>query len=146
FAAAEEEATARGTDVLELTESGALPLPPEPPLPDPDRLTRSTASQAPVPSRRDTSYSVTRAGLRDAVADPERYPASPPPLPLPRAPRPDPANPEAPAPAPSPHPQSQPLARIMRRAPAVLPPPPQKTMLGVPAAPAADPPPTRRPR
>ncbi len=144
FAAAEEEATARGTDVLELTESGGIPTPPEPVLPDPDRLTRSTASQAPAPSRRDTSYSVTRAGLRDAVADPERYPASPPPLQLPTAPPTDPANTEGTAPAPSSQSQSQPLARIMRPVPPALPSTPHKTMLGVPAAPAAEPPPPRR--
>jgi len=154
---AEQEATARGTDVLELTESGLLPSPPEPSPPDHDRLPRATADHPEVvPSRRDTSYSVTRAGLRDAVADPERYPASPLPMPLPTAPG-DPASLSGHTPAPSSQSQSQPLARIMRPAGTASPPPPhgphgphnphnpQNTMLGVPAAPTAPPPPIRGP-
>jgi len=138
-----EEATAKATFVLELTDSnaGPGPLPPAPPdPPDPDPLARSTAGYAGVvPSRRDTSYSVTRAGLRDAVADPERYPASPLPMPLPTAPSADPASGDGHAPASSSHSQSQPLARIVRPpAAAPAPPPtPYKTMLGVPAAPGA---------
>jgi len=135
-----EEATARGADVLELTESGVGPAPTPPAPPDHDPLARSTDGYAGVvPSRRDTSYSVTRAGLRDAVADPERYPASPLPMPLPTAPA-DPASGDGHAPAPSSGSQSQPLARIVRPpAPPAAPSTPHKTMLGVSAAPGAAP-------
>jgi len=108
-AAIEAAVSTTATGVLELAQSGA---PPE-------------ASRA-------TSYSVTRAGTRDALAEPERHAASPPPLP-----------PSGPALSedlplePSSHSQSQPLARLTRPAPTEPPPNPNKTVLGIPPAPRA---------
>jgi molecular chaperone DnaK len=80
---AEEETTAGPTDVLELAdqESGATMAPSELTLASRERPKRSTASyhdggrhSASEITKPDTSYSVTRAGVRDAVEDPERYP------------------------------------------------------------------------
>jgi molecular chaperone DnaK len=91
-AAADEETTSStATDVLELAdpESGATMAPSELMLSAGDRVKRPTASYAGGPRRSvepgkpDTSYSVTRGGVRDEVASPERYPAGPP---MPRPP------------------------------------------------------------
>ena len=138
--AADEETTA-GTDVLELTdpEPGATMAPSElTPLPT-ARPRRPTAGYADTnrrttsePTKPDTSYSVTRAGVRDQVADRERYPG--PPL--------VPPSTAAAPPAPSagvetrtpPGPQIQPLARLTKPVPAVAPPTQSNTVFGVPAA------------
>jgi molecular chaperone DnaK len=163
-AAAEEETTSSFTDVLELAdpESGATMAPSELTLAARDRPNRPTAGYSDG-SRRpsteatkpDTSYSVTRGGVRDAVADPERYPSA-----LPVAPADHPAAPPAPAPPPPatppvfpvgppggmfeertpiPFTQTQTIGRYAQPMPAGPPPTlgPYKTAFGVPAAPAA---------
>jgi molecular chaperone DnaK len=149
-------------DVLELTDpaSGATMAPSELTLATVERPKRSTSGylDAPArplndPSKPDTSYSVTRAGVRDQVAEPERYPAGPaaaPPAipPVPSAAPNAPASPRQTAQGaaagfetrtPAPYNQTQPLGRITKPVgvPVVPPPVPaqNKTMLGVPAAP-----------
>jgi molecular chaperone DnaK len=150
-----DETTGSFTDVAEMPdpESGATMAPSELTLAVRDRPKRPTAS---YDSRRpgsemtkpDTSYSVTRAGVRDAVADAERYPGAPartttavtavsrpsPPVTFEER-------------TPTPFTQTQPLGRITRPVTAVSPatppplPPPlpagaqQKTLFGVPAGP-----------
>jgi molecular chaperone DnaK len=141
-----DEETTANAGVLELVDrtlggTGATMAPSELSLPTHERPRRPTsgypATRPPTdPTRPDTSYSVTRAGVRDAVAEPERYPAAPP--------RP-PSEPSFETRTPPP---SQPIGRITRPV-ATVPPPlspqlpsPQhaslnKTALGVPTAPAA---------
>ncbi|HET9626429.1 MAG TPA: Hsp70 family protein, partial [Kofleriaceae bacterium] len=129
----DEETTAQA-GVLELVDpiSGATMAPSELTLAQKPRPRQPTASYPTRPSsevtKPDTSYSMTRSGMRDAVAEPERYPGAPPP-------------PEADA-EPSYHavPPSQPIARISRTTPPPMPaavPPGTKTAYGVPVAPAA---------
>jgi molecular chaperone DnaK len=106
--------TVSTADVLELTESGVTRLPPE----DEDADAAGAPSRTEAP-RSDTSYSVTRSGLRDAVADPERAPAD----------GPDDRSSQS---------QSQPLGRLTRPA-AATPPVRGKTMLGGTDGPDASP-------
>jgi molecular chaperone DnaK len=161
-AAAEEETTASYLELAD-PESGATMAPSELTLAARDRPKRPTASYTDAPRRAtsevtkpDTSYSVTRAGVRDEVAEPERYPGAP------VIPPPDPAlQPSGLAPdatpgfeerTPLPFTQTLPLGRITRpvaiptpitavTSPGIAMPPPtpaqNKTMSGVPAAPAA---------
>jgi molecular chaperone DnaK len=158
---AEEETTAGGpTDVLELAdqESGATMAPSELTLASRERPKRSTASyhdggrrSASELPRPDTSYSVTRAGMRDAVADPERYPAArpatpvtstsptgqliPPPPPV-LAPETSPGFETRTPPGFETRTPSQPLGRMTRPdTPPPVPPAPSKTAFGVPAGP-----------
>jgi len=140
-AAAAEETTSGFTDVLELAdpESGATMAPSELTLGQGDRARRPTAGytdgRRPIsePTKPDTSYSVTRAGVRDAVASPERYPAAPP-VPRAETPPPDAAAGGFDERTPQPLTQTQPLGRITR--PVAVPAGPQaKTLFGVPGGP-----------
>jgi molecular chaperone DnaK len=142
--AADEETTSGFTDVQELPdpESGATMAPSELTMAVRDRPRKQTASydtRRGPESRPDTSYSVTRAGVRDEAAAPERYPAAPVTQPPPMRT----VAPAMPAPAPSPI-QTQPLGRITRSVPAD-----SKTLFGVAPGPAepgeGEPAPTRPP-
>ena len=165
--AADEETTGSFTDVAEMPdpESGATMAPSELTLAVRERPRRPTAAydtRRPTNegTRPDTSYSVTRAGVRDEVADAERYPGAPP-----RNTTAVTAVTRTSAPVtfeertPTPFTQTQPLGRITRPVAAVPPaapvqpplpaapppipalPPPlpagaqQKTLFGVPAGP-----------
>ena len=135
------------TDVLQLAEPDPVAglAPPELSLAPPTRPRRPTAGYATTgrrpsePAKPDTSYSVTRAGVRDQVAEPERYPSAPP-LPPPGTGSFETRTPPGAS-------QTQPLGRITRPAGLVTPPQPtpvpsstpvaaNRTMLGVPPAPA----------
>jgi molecular chaperone DnaK len=147
------------TDVLALAEpgSGATMAPSELSLAARERPKRATAGYGTAANptsdaRPDTGYSVTRAGVRDAVAAPERYPTTPT-TPLSRV------NPAAPASPASLRPtavassaagfetrtpptnQTQPLGRITRPVPAVPPatPPYATPVAGPPPIPAPHP-------
>ena len=134
-------------DVLELAdppESGATMAPLELPPPGTGRAKRPTADYG-DPARRpgtevtrpDTSYSVTRAGVRDQVEDAERYAAVLPVAPAALAPS------AFPTPAratesfddgtPTPFAQTQPLARLTRTSAAASPPAPSRIAGGPPA-------------
>jgi molecular chaperone DnaK len=148
--AADEETTAGPTDVLELAdpESGATMAPSELTVAARDRPAQHGDARRAGPhvrpdARPDTSYSVTRAGVRDEVADADRLPRS----------RPGPTPPPDLSAAPSssmpsadsgfetrtpPTVQTLPLGRITRAVPEVGTPPGQRTILGVPPAPGVD--------
>jgi molecular chaperone DnaK len=139
-AAAAEETTTSGTGVLELADPRSVTTPATPATPAlarsvSERTKRPTGAYsgdaqhpASEPARPDTGYSVTRAGVRDAVAEPERYPAA--------AATQQPATPPAPPSVEERTPLPQPLGRITRPVP-TDPPAQHKTMFGVPAGPDA---------
>ena len=127
------------TDVLQLAdpESGATMAPSELTVSAPDaRVGRPGAGPpgpprpATEPTRPDTRYSVSRAGLRDEAPGAERYPVAP--LAEPPPPGPPAVRPEMDAGG-SPIYPTQPLARMGRGAPAS--PGQNRTVFGVPAAP-----------
>ncbi|HMG56610.1 MAG TPA: Hsp70 family protein, partial [Kofleriaceae bacterium] len=132
--------TATGTDVLQLAdpESGATMAPSELTVaaPDAERTKRPTADYggspraATSPTKPDTRYSVTRAGVRDEVSDAERYPVAPLAEPPGFTPGPEIGFDDNTGTAT----QTQPLARMARAAPAL--PGQNKTMFGVPAGPS----------
>jgi len=164
----DDETTAAETDVLELADptsraplapsTGAPPARPrarrptagyadagrrassEVASPRADDLSRTgqTGVRAGEPAKPDTSYSVTRGGVRDKVAEPERYPGAPqvpPPVAAPAVSR-------TPLPSASfetrtpPGSQTMPLARLTR--PAAVPPPPTQNHATFGVSPAAD--------
>ena len=133
-AAAEEETATSGPGVLELADPrpGATPALLERSVSE--RTKRPTGAysgdaQRPAsePARPATSYSVTRSGVRDAVEEPERYPA---------AAAQEPATPPATPSVEERTPLPRPLGRITRPVP-TDPPAQHKTMFGVPAGPDA---------
>ncbi|HEX3481097.1 MAG TPA: Hsp70 family protein [Kofleriaceae bacterium] len=141
---ASEDTAIGATDVLQLAdaESGATMAPSELTVSGPDaRVGRPAGGPAGAlrpatePTRPDTRYSVSRAGLRDEAPGAERYPV---------APLADPPGPPAARPGSevgfddvtaggSPIQQTQPLARMARVAPV---PGQNRTVFGVPAAPS----------
>lgn len=151
------EVTAVTNDLLELADpvTGATMAPSE--LTLTTRPKRPTAAYPTGPVRTaaepkpDTSYSVTRAGVRDKVADPERYPSAPAgPAAQSAIPTPIPHSPTAPTSFESRTPAipTQPLARITRPTPAVAPttpvsmpipavPPPTPVSMPIPRVPAS---------
>jgi molecular chaperone DnaK len=141
--ASEDTATA-ATDVLQLSdpESGATMAPSELTVSAPDaaRAGRPAGGRAgslrpaTEPTKPDTRYSVSRAGLRDEAPGAERYPVAPlaePPPPVSPAASPEP---ELEATGGPPAHQTQPLARMARGA--SVPPGQNRTLFGVPAAPS----------
>jgi molecular chaperone DnaK len=133
---ADEDTLTRGADGLQLADpgSGATRAPGERSPPH-DRGKRATAGYtggtpraASEPTRPDTSYSVTRGGVRDQVAEPERYPAAPPPMLADLPPPPDPTPPPDPGsrddrtPLPFTLAQPRTIGRITRPAPTDEPP------------------------
>jgi molecular chaperone DnaK len=129
---ASEDTAATATDVLELAdpESGATMAPSELTVSPPARP--AAPRPATSPTKPDTRYSVSRAGMRDETPGAEHYPIAPlaePPPPVTAVGPPPVPREIGPAEAGSPILQTQPLAR-MGRAPAQ-----NRTVFGVPAAP-----------
>ena len=145
----DDETTGSFTDVAEMPdpESGATMAPSELAVRDrPRRPTAAYDTRRPTSEgiKPDTSYSVTRAGVRDEVADVERYPGAPPrsTTSVTAVTRATPAVTFEERP-PTPFTQTQPLGRITRPVTAVspaTPPPlpagaPKKTLFGGPGGP-----------
>jgi molecular chaperone DnaK len=138
---ASEDTATGATDVLQLAdpESGATMAPSELTAAAPDGARAGRPAGGPAaslrpatePTKPDTRYSVSRAGMRDEAPGAERYPIAPraePPAPPPRAAQPVGAGFDEGGSA---IPQAQPLARMGRVAPV-----PNRTVLGVPPAPS----------
>ena len=139
---ASEDTAAAATDVLQLAdaESGATMAPSELTLsaPGPARGGRPASGAAgslrpaTEPTRPDTRYSVSRAGMRDEAPGADRYPVAP--LADPPASDARPEADEGTLVGASPIHQTQPLARMARGAPGQ--PGQNRTVFGVPAAPS----------
>ena len=148
---ADDETLTRGADVLELADppSGATAVPVAH-AGSHDRprratggltggLTGVTTHPESESARHDTSYSVTRAGVRDQVAEPERYPGSPLPVAIDAPDAGDLAGPADRTPLPFTLAPARAIGRMARPVPPSEPPAPPgqvRTLLGGPAVPS----------